>query len=121
MIRRWFQQCEVVHGDDCRNVEIPSGPCKMLSLRDQTRFTRLLSSLYFIDTRPNWLAKMPSRCANCRYVALSYVWARRCRTSRPAAPPLTSSCSRAACCADAMRLVVDIGERYLWVDSFCII
>ncbi|KAF5010364.1 hypothetical protein FDECE_3480 [Fusarium decemcellulare] len=62
-----------------------------------------------------------------RYVALSYVWG-------SAAPLLTQdTLTRYSCpsgldhasiprtIADSMQLVRDLGERYLWVDSLCII
>ncbi|KAF8134253.1 heterokaryon incompatibility protein-domain-containing protein [Boletus edulis] len=91
-------QCEHKHGKDCMPSEEPIFVC-------------------LVDT--------PSRC---RYVALSYVWG-----TAPVFTHLTEntqdlrktgslrSLPIPATIRDAIALVYAIGERYLWVDSLCII
>jgi hypothetical protein len=86
MIRRWIQQCEVIHGEKCSRLEIPGYNQEFSPLSDQARFDDLHPSLYFVDVHFNCLTRIPS---GGRYVALSYVWgsvksirACRCTTER---------------------------------------
>jgi hypothetical protein len=112
LIRAWLHQCESKHGKDC-----------MPSLRLSAEGDR--EPTFVIDVIQSCLVDTPSRC---RYVALSYVWGiapvfthllentqdLRKISSLPLLPiPLTIR--------DAITLVHAIGERYLWVDSLCII
>ena len=80
---------------------------------------------FVVDVVESCLVDTPSKC---RYVALSYVWGtaavfkhllkntqdlRKASSLRSLPIPATIR--------DAMTLVHAIGERYLWVDSLCII
>lgn len=67
---------------------------------------------------------------DCRYCALSYVWGRTTETwltltqENVVALRVKGSLIRShfpATIRDAMQLCRDLGERYLWVDSLCII
>jgi hypothetical protein len=129
MIRRWLQQCEEIHGERCSRLVFP-GLKKLVEskpLSSQPRFDRLLPSLYFVDVHFNCLTRIPS---GGRYVALSYVWggvqsirSYHCTIERLKKPGSLwlSRFQLAAVVRDAISLVADIGERYLWVDSLCII
>ncbi|KAI6165170.1 heterokaryon incompatibility protein-domain-containing protein [Pisolithus thermaeus] len=112
LIRAWLHQCETKHGKGCR----PSLP---LSL-EQTRVPT-----FVIDVIQSCLVYSPSQC---RYVALSYVWGAAAvykhlrentqdlrRTGSLLSLPIPATIR------DAMTLAHAIGERYLWVDSLCII
>jgi hypothetical protein len=91
------------------------------------RLADLLPSLYFIDVRDNCLKALrkPER-----YVALSYVWGKsNCLRTvkdnlgerlKPGSLQNTDA-PLPAVIADAITLTRDIQERYLWVDSLCIV
>jgi hypothetical protein len=112
LIRAWLHQCESKHRKDC-----------MPSLRLSPEGDR--EPTFVIDVIQSCLVDTPSRC---RYVALSYVWGtapvfthllentqdlRKTSSLRSLPIPLTIR--------DAITLVHAIGERYLWVDSLCIV
>ena len=112
LIRTWLHQCESMHGKDC-----------MPSLRLPAEGDR--EPTLVVDVIQSCLVDTPSRC---RYVALSYVWGtapvfthlqnntqdlRKASSLRSLPIPVTIR--------DAITLVHAIGERYLWVDSLCII
>jgi hypothetical protein len=127
MIQRWIQQCEVIHGEKCSRLEIPGYMRESSPLSNQTRFDRLLPSLYFVDVQSNCLTRIPS---GGRYVAVSYVWGsvKSIQSYRSTIEQLKkpgslwlSRFQLPAVITDAIRLVADIGERYLWVDSLCIL
>ncbi|KAI6126928.1 heterokaryon incompatibility protein-domain-containing protein [Pisolithus sp. B1] len=112
LIRAWLHQCESDHGKGCR----PSLP---LSL-EQTRVPT-----FVIDVIQSCLVYSPSQC---RYVALSYVWGAaavykhlRENTQDLRKTGSLLSLPIPATIRDAMTLTHAIGERYLWVDSLCII
>jgi hypothetical protein len=96
-------------------------------LWNQHGFDALLPSLYFIDIQQNCLVRLLS---SARYVALSYVWG-SCQPMRAYRSNIeqlerpgslrTSRHQIPAVITDAMHLTAEIGERYLWVDSLCII
>lgn len=67
---------------------------------------------------------------NCRYCALSYVWGKVVEKwftlTRENSVSLSSKnalvgASLPQTVKDAMQLCVELGERYLWVDSLCIV
>jgi len=81
--------------------------------------------LFLIDVLERRLVRLPS---SVRYVTLSYVWgnARVLCTTRQNRVELFEYASLtrnrpAVVVEDAMEVVRALGERYLWVDSLCII
>jgi hypothetical protein len=112
LIRAWLHQCESMHGKDC----MPSSRLPVERDREPTFVVDVIQSC-LVDTPPQ-----------CRYVALSYVWGtapvfrhlientrdlRKINSLRSLPIPATIR--------DAITLVHATGERYLWVDSICII
>lgn len=112
LIRSWLEQCENKHGRDCR----PSLPLPVEQAREPT---------FVIDVIQSCLVYTPSQC---RYVALSYVWGTvpvykhlEENTQNLRKTGSLHSLPIPATIQDAIILVHAIGERYLWVDSLCII
>ncbi|KAJ7537170.1 hypothetical protein O6H91_12G101300 [Diphasiastrum complanatum] len=111
LFRTWFSACERDHGAEC-------------SSRD---WAVQSSDLKVIDVHCQRIMKAP---ANCRYVALSYVWgqARMLQATKSNSAELEKDGGLSMhhqelpqTIKDAMLLVPKLGERYLWVDSLCII
>jgi hypothetical protein len=128
MVRAWLQHCEQFHGPKCSRLENPDAlNDKAPPLWNQFRFERLLPSLLFVDVVENCLTRIPS---GGRYITLSYVWgdcdALRALKSTVNVLLQPSSLLQvqdqlSTTIKDAMILVQAIGERYLWVDSLCIV
>jgi Heterokaryon incompatibility protein (HET) len=114
-IRRWLTQCETHHVDLCRpksTLIVPEDPTGVFRLVDVDQNCIIRSSI------------------KKRYVALSYVWGKT-------EPFMLLSKEEAVLAVpgelhkvqhripktirDVMQLLVNIGERYLWVDSMCLI
>lgn len=110
----WEESCTSLHGGLCRSV-----PAQISAIR------------------PTWLVDVYKQCIipaadGCSYVALSYVWGDQktllaLRSNhgllrQPGSlaqttwkPPISITMR------DAMAIVKLLGERYLWVDSLCIV
>lgn len=109
MLKRWLNDCDHNHGEAC-NIHYRGSSASM--------------PLVFIDVLDYCLVSATSAV---KYFALSYVWGTvdmsmtllanyesRCKTrGLPTRLPNTIS--------DAIMLVRDLGERYLWVDALCIV
>lgn len=114
LIRRWIDYCEASHGDACKSKsqDIP------------------LSKSFFgvIDVTEMCLTKLPS---GERYVALSYTWGQGGHHFKTTATNVRDHLKPGGLrkmdimmprtIKDAINLVRDLGERFLWVDSICII
>ncbi|KAJ1326316.1 HET domain-containing protein [Microdochium nivale] len=125
IVRGWKARCPQDHGSKCDVVRIPG--------------TNLI--------RPQWLIDVEQSCivpgssidleqadgAEPRYLALSYTWGvvadafRTCRgnlaqvrTRGALLHPEVARCIPATV-RDAIGLTRELGERYLWVDSLCIV
>lgn len=111
-IQSWRRRCATLHGDECAN------PWKV----------RPVKPLWLIDAERRCL--VPGGEADA-YVCLSYRRAKAAgfQTTQAALPDL----QRPGCLdepaigerlprvvTDALQLVRDLGERYLWVDALCI-
>jgi hypothetical protein len=122
LIGRWVRACEDHHDNECQ-----PKPWAMSEPEGVSGFSMACRNLRFIDVHDRCIVDAP---AQCRYLALSYVWGlvptvhlRRDNISQLMKPsglatihediPLTIR--------DAMELVSILGERYLWVDSLCLI
>lgn len=114
--RRWLDGCKQWHGDRCR-----------ISAREKRLFHAF----------PSWLIDARHMCLSpcqpgSRYVALSYVWGKAAsiktlksnfqqfrRDGAFLVPSVLSQIPRTI--KDAIRFVESLGQRYLWVDSLCIL
>lgn len=113
LLLKWIDRCQASHGSECLSSTIPPP----------------LHNIYLIDTEAGCLVH---KSADCRYIALSYVWGQvtRAHTTKSNIAALQTPGSITAeadqlaipkTIRDALKLVSLLGERYLWVDSFCII
>ncbi|KAG8214011.1 heterokaryon incompatibility protein-domain-containing protein [Butyriboletus roseoflavus] len=116
LLRAWLHQCESEHGEAC----MPSS-----RLRVERNRETAFQPTFVIDVVQWCLVDTPSQC---RYVALSYVWGtapvfRHLLENTKDLRKVNSlhSFPIPATIRDAITLVRAIGERYLWVDSLCII
>jgi Heterokaryon incompatibility protein (HET) len=117
LIRSWIDLCHRNHGSLC---EVQNGK----------EFDELRKKLYFgvVDVQEMRLRELPP---NARYIALSYTWGddgERFTTKRGNVERLGTKGGIKdvldeipLALKDAMTLVRNLGERYLWVDSLCIV
>ena len=116
LMKSWINTCCSQHGPRC---ETPRDP----------RFKLMINQAFFgvLDVHEMRLTRLP---ADARYIALSYTWGgvqQFCSTlsnMRSLQAPrgvekIIGSLPRTL--RDAIALVRDLGERYLWVDSMCIV
>lgn len=113
--RLWKTTCDRLH----------EGICKNFSNEIQCAIT----PVWLVDVWQQYVVKAPS---NCSHVALSYVWGdhttlqARCNnicqlqkqgslSTNQAVKPIARTIR------DAMGIVQLLGERYLWVDTLCIV
>ncbi|KUJ13158.1 HET-domain-containing protein [Mollisia scopiformis] len=116
-LKGWLSDCEVRHGNQCH---APS----WLGEQKQPRFLRV------IDTEKKCVVHAPSEC---RYVALSYVWGNRKKmqsrlwlSTKATKDKLEREGgldvkSLPKTIFDALHLLSEMGERYLWADALCIV
>jgi hypothetical protein len=124
VMRQWYKDCNEKHTYTCWPVS--SGLNKEFA-RNRTKAFRV------IDVTNDSVVPAP---ADCIYVALSYVWGDTLQCTLKKADLEQKSCSSsisadsfvqlerqklARTIRDAMLVVEIIGERYLWVDSICIV
>jgi len=120
MVRNWFSLCEAWHGDACNEVEMLN---TIMHPADETRSFRV------IDVLDNCLVRGESTCT---YAALSYVWGRAevLRTVTENVDKLEQIGSLKLpefydlipwTVRDAMQATREMGLRFLWVDSLCIV
>ncbi|KAL7624936.1 hypothetical protein AAE478_004150 [Parahypoxylon ruwenzoriense] len=114
LVQCWLQYCErhhPYHGSNSTTIHSPQdrGP----------PFIRL------IDVESNQIVEANT---NLRYLALSYVWGtlkfatlNQTNLAQLSKPNGLSSIDIPQTISDAMTLCKHLGEKYLWVDSFCII
>jgi hypothetical protein len=131
LVRSWLRQCEHSHGLHCSAIARYPGqkPVEdwMSAPEGKARYEELFQHLYFIDVHLGCLTRLAS---GGRFIALSYVWG-TCKSLCAVRDNLATlmepgSLLRAkedlsAVVRDAIALTSDIGERYLWIDSLCII
>ncbi|EGS22280.1 monooxygenase-like protein [Thermochaetoides thermophila DSM 1495] len=124
LVRLWLEYCEKHHGPECQTSEL----LKALKLSHPTQV--LGNNFRCIDVEIGCVVSPPP---NARYVALSYVWGPykvlKAEKSNiyvlkmPGAffnkPEIRDHLPKTI--RDAMVVTKEIGLRYLWVDSFCIL
>ncbi|KAF8854270.1 HET-domain-containing protein [Acephala macrosclerotiorum] len=120
IVRNWLTLCETWHGDDCNESEMLD---TLIHPADEIPEFRV------IDVVDNCLVFGES---NCKYAALSYVWGRAkvlCalaenveKLEQPGSLKQPEFLDQIPwTIRDAMQATREIGLRYLWVDSLCII
>ncbi|OAL55136.1 HET-domain-containing protein [Pyrenochaeta sp. DS3sAY3a] len=113
LVRKWINCCDFSHGDDCLSASL-SPP---------------QHSIWLVDVIEGCLI---SATSTSRYVALSYVWgATQCDQTTKSnlhkmqipgtITPDNAKLQIPTTVKDALRLVISLQERFLWVDSLCII
>lgn len=112
----WLHECEQQHGTKC-------------SEHGWSVVMQKPSFLRLIDVQDNCIVEV-AEPEKCRFVALSYVWggAQHLQLQRHNKAELmaknglnTYRSAISQTILDAMIVVQGIGERYLWVDSMCIL
>ncbi|KAM3065052.1 hypothetical protein ACMFMG_006184 [Clarireedia jacksonii] len=110
---KWVKLCSTLHGESCGEPIFPA------------KFTQGLKSLLMIDVQNMCIVDAPTQC---RYVTLSYCWGNvtvlKHSTKNSTALRqygALSTLNVPATIADAIELIREMGERYLWVDALCII
>ncbi|KAI3397266.1 hypothetical protein diail_11065 [Diaporthe ilicicola] len=111
LIKQWISTCDESHATSCGTTTLPSTPLS-----------------WMIDTECCCLVPAEE---GVRYVALSYVWGQvemlKTMTANINALQEPGALSRATTpeiprvIRHAIALVRQLGERYLWVDSLCIV
>ena len=117
LIKNWIDTCQKAHGEKCK-------------IEHDDKFMRMIKQAYFgvIDVQDMCLSNLPE---GAHYVALSYTWGdipkpftttianvRKLQAPR-GIESVFSSLPRTI--QDTIDLVRELGERYLWVDSICIV
>lgn len=113
MIRKWMQTCEKEHGPDCADVW-------------KDVIEQLPQDMKIIDVVNMAIVEAPQ---NCRYMALSYMWGNVSTEYVTLSKNVVERCKKDSLknvelprtIRDAIRLVQELEERYLWVDTLCII
>lgn len=116
LLRQWLGRCETLHGKACA---LPS----WWNAADKQP-----AGFRVIDVQKRCIVDAPE---DCRYVSLSYMWgapgpaghfqSTTANMDQLGTPGSLSFETLPQTIADAMRLVFDLGEKYLWVDAICIL
>jgi hypothetical protein len=124
-LREKYVDCQKTHRIRCDWFKFLSPPGKTDAGESSLKAMSFAKNLRVIDVMKQNIVKAP---LNCQFVALSYVWgkveflqlkkANRVDLEKEGAflqhkPPLTVR--------DAIELTRALGERYLWVDTLCIV
>ncbi|KAM5352779.1 hypothetical protein ACJ41O_005501 [Fusarium nematophilum] len=124
LIRSWLQKCEEAHGDAC--FHIPRG-LRDREFKTQPIFEERSSNFRLVDLELRCVRYMS---LETRYVTLSYVWGQaptfrllkgnfELLQEEGSLDGIMSDLPRTI--TDAIDLVRSLGERYLWVDTLCLI
>jgi hypothetical protein len=105
LLKSWISICEGKH-QRCKPKPLSHRPWRLIDCRERTMITET---------------------ASCSYVALSYVWGNAPvgETSDKILPEnvansLSLPSNVPAVVQDAMEVTLKLGERYLWIDKYCI-
>lgn len=116
-IKEWMRICEKEHGAKCADV-----------WRYSNVHGRLPQSARMIDVDQMAIVEASQDCIH-RYVALSYVWGNVNTEYKTVSLNLAERRLRGALesvalpstICDAIKVVRELGEKYLWVDALCIV
>ena len=120
MGKAWLADCENHHGDTCRK-------------RDSAITIRKPTFLRLVDVENYSVVELRGANADCRYLALSYVWGEK----EKAAPLMLQESNKSLFTSknglkesfdtdmpktlrDAIKTTKRMEERYIWIDSLCI-
>lgn len=139
LLKEWLGRCEKEHNSHIRRHSFRSSTLKLELSGDNDPQALILQPCTPVPVSAN---VMPLKVINvvrgciedvaptCRYIALSYVWGdvkqflnekvRQAELEEEHSVSITDERIPWSI-RDAMKLVVELGERYLWVDSLCII
>ncbi|KAG1750039.1 heterokaryon incompatibility protein-domain-containing protein [Suillus paluster] len=114
LVKKWLGLCEEGHGDICESV------WWMGDNRSLPGFMRIVDVVS--------MAIVPAPPA-CRYVALSYIWGgigaeywmAKDNFAERSTPGGLNMTNFPDTIIDSIQLVRQLGERYLWIDTLCII
>ncbi|KAI0599870.1 heterokaryon incompatibility protein-domain-containing protein [Biscogniauxia sp. FL1348] len=116
LLRHWLSHCKTSHGADCQPDESPT--------TDGEAYLKLFRLIDVVDK------KVVDAKAGTEYVALSYVWGRDpfLQLTQENKPSLyrqealgASNENMPRTIRDALRVVQNLGMRYIWVDALCIV
>ncbi|KAK3303885.1 heterokaryon incompatibility protein-domain-containing protein [Chaetomium strumarium] len=119
-VRKWVGHCEQNHGRECGSNSVDSDT-------EVADCYPGLGLMRFVDVEKMCIVEKQKVC---RYVALSYVWGQaacvRLSTTNKAVLTKPEALTQyapsiALTVRDATAFVRGIGERYLWVDSLCLV
>ncbi|CAA7263550.1 unnamed protein product [Cyclocybe aegerita] len=118
LIRKWLELCETHHTDTCSPSPVLQTPHNASGLE----------VLRVIDVQDQCITEATR---DTRYIALSYVWGTvipAARLQRDNAAVLSAQGGLLTVrdrlprtIVDAINLVASVGERYLWIDSLCLV
>ena len=113
-VQQWLKNCQEWHGPNCRDH----------ALSHSTYLSKLPFALRVIDVQTKCLVSLP---LGADYVALSYVWG-KANTVTTTLETLEAfskanglSVALPRTIADAIYLTKALGQRYIWIDSLCIV
>ena len=112
-VKDWIRRCEHQHGETCHNPP-------------WLKTHNMVERLKVIDVQKRCIVKAPS---DCRYVALSYVWGEQELAFKSTVQNMQQLYEEFGLddivlpkvIKDAMELVKNLGEKYLWLDAYCIL
>ncbi|KAE9371908.1 HET-domain-containing protein [Stipitochalara longipes BDJ] len=118
LVRQWLETCLNNHGSTCSRIR---------GIDHQQAHVWNIPNFILIDVHTQCLVDAP---VECRYAALSYVWGRhpfmnltKANVTRLRQPGSLKEHVRLLpkTISDSIDFIRQIGERYLWVDSLCIV
>jgi len=114
LVRSWIQECCESHIDTCE-------------ISDGSEFEQIASELLVIDVQNSCIVRI---FGSFRYLALSYVWG-RCKSIQLTLGNKEALATLGGLAAvfdelprviqDAIELTKRLGEKYIWIDSLCIV
>jgi hypothetical protein len=118
ILKNWMRFCEHQHGEQC------AAPIRVVTRRYNRE-----RQLILVDTQQQSLV-LDMSSSQQRYIALSYLWGgvtalqttnKNIQELQVAGVLSKENAKLPQTMRDTMVLVSSIGERYLWIDSLCII